>query len=109
MPTETGTGGNIDEIPHGNGYARVVVTGNATWLTPAQDGVGSGYITNTAVISFNQNTGSDWGWVSGVAILDNSGDAVGNMLWYGSLSTAKLMSVGDTLSIPTGSAVIKLA
>ena len=109
VPLETDTGATIPEIAHGNGYARVVVTGNTTWGVPDVASEVSGTIVNLVAIAFNQNTTADWGYVSGVAILDASGDAAGNMWWYGSLATPKLITVGDTFSIPTGSAIIKIA
>jgi len=109
VPVETDTGASIAEIAHGNGYARVVVTGDVMWGVPDVASEVSGAIVNTSVIQFSQNTSTDWGYVSGVAILDNSGDAAGNVWWYGSLATAKLITVGDTFSIPTGSAILKMA
>ena len=108
VPTDSDTGASIDEIPHLNtAYVRQVVTGNSTWSVPAQDGNGSGYITNLAVISFPTYTGATSVWVSGFAILDGSGDAAGNMLFWGSLSQAKLLGTSDQLSIATGSAFIR--
>ena len=109
VPTETGTGGNIDEVPHDFGYARQIATGNTTWSAPAQDVGGSGFISNNSTITFGPNVGTDWGWVSGVAIVDATGDNSGNMLLWGSLQTAKLVSVGDTLSFSSGSLVIRLS
>lgn len=108
VPSDTDTGATIDEIPHLNtAYLRQVVTGNATWSTPAQDGNGSGYITNTAVISFPTYTGAASVWVSGFAIVDNSGDAAGNVLFWGQLATSKFLSTSDSLSIATGQAYIR--
>lgn len=109
VPVETDTGATITEIPHtvGNGYFRTAITGSNMWSQVYQAG-GSGSIVNLQVVQYNQNLSVDWGWVSGVAIMDNSGDAVGNMLFYGNLATAKLVSVLDTFSIPTGSAIIRL-
>lgn len=109
VPTETGTGANIDEVPHDFGYARQIATGNTTWSAPAQDGGGSGFLQNNSTITFGPNVGTDWGWVSGVAICDATGDAAGNMIMYGSLATPKLVSVGDTLSFASGSLIIRLS
>jgi len=110
VPTETDTGATITEIPHtaGNGYFRTVVSGSNMWSVPYDEG-GSGSITNLQVIQFNQNLVSDWGWVSGVAILDASGDAAGQVWWAGNLATAKLLSVGDQFSIPSGSAILRIS
>lgn len=111
VPGETDNGPTITEIPHtaGNGYSRIPVTGDNMWSQVFQDGGGSGAITNLQTISWSANAVTDWGWVSGVAILDNSGDAAGNMLFYAALPTPKLVSVPDTFSIPTGNATIRLA
>jgi hypothetical protein len=110
VPVETDNGPTITEIPHtvGNGYFRVPITGDNMWSQVFQDDGGSGAITNLQVIQFNANASADWGWVSGVAILDNSGDAAGNMLFYGPLTTPKLISIPDTFSIPTGNAIFRL-
>lgn len=105
VAVEGDTGSSLPEIAHGNGYARQVVTGNGMW-TPWFDYNGSGAIQNIQNIAFSQNVTTDWGWVSGIAILDASGDALGNVWWYGPLSTAKLITVGDSFSIPSGSATI---
>lgn len=109
VPTETDTGASIDEVPHNFGYARQVATGNTIWSAPAQDGGGSGFISNNSTITFGPNVTTDWGWVSGVAICDATGDGAGNMLLWGQLQTAKLVSVGDTLSFASGSLVIRLS
>ena len=109
VPPESGTGGNIDEIPHGNGYSRQVATGSVVWSEPTQDAGGSGFIQNNSAITFGPNTTTDWGWVSGVAILDATGDAAGNMIMYGQLSTSKLVSVNDTLTFSSGSLIIRLS
>lgn len=109
VPTETGTGGNIDEVPHDFGYARQVATGNTVWSEPAQDGGGSGFISNNSTITFGPNVGTNWGWVSGVAIVDATGDGAGNMIMYGTLATPKLVSVGDTLTFSSGSLVVRLS
>lgn len=108
VPAETDTGATINEIAHGNGYARVVASGNNFWTDPVQEN-GSGTIYNRQIVQFNQNTVADWGWVSGIAVLDASGDALGNVIFAGSLATAKLITVGDTFSVPTGAFVVRLA
>lgn len=109
VPTETGTGGNIDEVPHNFGYARQIATGNTVWSEPAQDAGGSGYIQNNSAITFGPNVTTDWGWVSGVAILDATGNDAGNMLMWGQLTTPKLVSVSDTLTFASGSIIIRLS
>lgn len=109
VPTETDTGASIDEVPHDFGYARQIATGNTVWSAPAQDGGGSGFISNNSTITFGPNVGTNWGWVSGVAIVDATGDGGGNLIMYGQLVTPKLVSTSDTLSFASGSLVIRLS
>ena len=114
VPSDTNTGATIDEIPQTGvalttAYVRQIATGAAVWTVPADDGNGSGYITNATVITFPQYLGGSSIWCSGIAVTDNSGHLAGNLLFWGSLTVAKLLSSGDTLSIPTGSARVYVA
>jgi hypothetical protein len=91
-PTEAG---GVNELA-GAGYARIQATfGSAT----------NGSISNAQNITFPQAT-ANWGNVVAVGLVD----AVtgGNLLWYGNLDVAKLISSGDQFVIPTGSLVVTL-
>lgn len=98
--TITDAGGNITE-PSGNGYARVSLTNNATnW--PAAS---AGSKANGTVITFPAATGS-WGTITDWFISDAA--SAGNILVYGTLTTAKAFGSGDTASFAVGDIVITL-
>lgn len=91
--TITDAGGNITE-PSGNGYARVSVTNNTTNFPNASGGSKS----NGTAITFPTASGS-WGTVVDFFIADASSS--GNILGYGTLTTSKTVTNGDTVSIPS--------
>ncbi|NBP00572.1 MAG: hypothetical protein EBU90_10690 [Proteobacteria bacterium] len=68
---------------------------------------GNGFIKNQNQIVFNTAL-SDWGWVSGVAILDNSGYGSGNMLMYAALKNPRYIYTGDNLKFDRMSLEISL-
>ena len=111
VPADSDTGASMGEISNANNYARVNMgaPSNGIFNNIAQDALGSGYITNVSVITFNQCTGSEWGWSSGIAILDSAGYGSGNILYAGPLPTAQLIQVGTTFSIPAGGLQIALS
>ena len=95
--------GNVGELTIGtNGYARVAVTNDGTGFPAASGGVKS----NGAAITFPVATGS-WGSVNHFSIKDAS--TGGNTLFYGSLTTAKTVASGDTISIPAGQLVLTIS
>jgi len=107
IPLDSDTGGTIQEISNANNYARVNLgaPADSVWTAVAQGALGSGLSSNSNVINFNQCTGADWGWVSGVALIDNAGYGSGNML-YSSAITPQLIQVGTTFSFPVGNIVL---
>lgn len=98
--TITDAGGNMTE-PVGNAYARVAVTNNATNWPAASAGAKS----NGTAINFPTATGS-WGTIIDFAIMDAA--SAGNMLGYGTLTTAKAITTGDTPSFAVGDLDITL-
>jgi hypothetical protein len=90
-PTDAGTGTELS----GNGYTRKAVTFSVTGDTA----------TNTASIEFDAATAS-WGTVTHVAVFDAS--TSGNMIVHSALTTAKAVSAGDILRVPTGDLDITL-
>jgi len=101
-------GGPLPEIPSGDsngnstGYARYDLgdpssEGNSVW-TYAQDDhdAGSGLIKNTNTILFT-TAQQDWGWVSGIAIVDSGEYGTGNMLMYAELNNPRIIYQGDTV------------
>lgn len=109
VPTDAQTGATLNEVGNANGYARVTLgaPSNSLWSNTNFAGVGSGQIHNTAAISFPQCITANWGTVSGVAVVDNATYGAGSVLVWGSLSTPKNVTVGDTLSFPSGALVIE--
>jgi hypothetical protein len=99
-PSDTGGG---TECPAAtNGYARVAANswGAASGTTPTTT-------TNSADITFPQDTTADWGTIVAIGIFDQLASG-GNLLAWATLGTSKLIQVGDILTIPTGSASIQL-
>lgn len=76
--------------PSDNGYARQAITFSVT------DNLG----TNTNPIGIGPCSGTNWGTMSHFGIFDSLSG--GNMLWHGTLQTAKLIEVGDSLVIAPG-------
>jgi hypothetical protein len=91
--TDTGLTGE----PSGNGYSRQSVAFTVTTDTA----------TNSGAITFGPNTTSNWGTMASVAIFDAA--TSGNCLWAGSLTDAKAIAVGDSLTIAAGALTVSLA
>lgn len=95
-PLDTGSGGT--EVV-GNNYSRVSVTNNNTnW--PAASG---GTKTNGTAITFPTASGT-WGTIVSFGIYDAS--TSGNLLYFGSLSTAQTVVNGNTVSFAASSLTI---
>ncbi len=93
-PSDTGGGTEVT----GGAYARVTVTNNATnW--PAATGATAAK-SNGTVITFPTATAA-WGTVVAFGIFDAA--TVGNLLWWGDLTTVKAVASGDTASFAIGS------
>ena len=87
-----------DEVStSGTGYVRKAVTfGNAS----------SGTATNSVTVTFDPAT-LNWGNITAIAILDTV--TTGNVLFYGNLTTAKLIENGDTMQFVTNNISVSLA
>lgn len=68
---------------------------------------GNGFIKNASQILFNTAL-QDWGWVSGVAILDSSIHGSGNMLMYSQLQNPRFIYTGDNIKFDSNSLEINL-
>jgi hypothetical protein len=97
---EAGTG--VVE-PSGLGYARKVLTNDATSFANAIQNAGKAEKTNSVVVDFPQATG-DWGTATHFVIYDNAD----NVLAIGALSTAKDILAGDTASFAAGALKVTL-
>jgi hypothetical protein len=108
IPQDSDTGATLPEIPSGingsgTGYARVDLgsPSDTAWtFTDARFMAGSGLIKNSGQLIFNTAL-LDWGWVSGIAIVDNSSHGSGNLLMHAQLDNPRLIYTGDNAKFDT--------
>jgi hypothetical protein len=107
---DSDTGTTLLEMPSGDGidlsgYTRVTLgaPSTTTWSYTAEDwAYGSGVIKNSGQIVFPTAL-NDWGWVSGIAIVDSPHhsthptSAPGNVLMHASLSNPRIIYAGDNV------------
>jgi hypothetical protein len=88
------------EIGTATGYSRVTALFSAA-TSPL------GTASNSAAMTFGpfSSTGS----ILGIQLWDGSPVASSNMLWYGTLQTARTVGIGDTLIIAAGALIITLS
>lgn len=91
-PALTGSGGS--EVPaNGNtNYARVSITSATSGAWSGPTGI-SRQFTNSADIVFNVPGVTSWGTITACGIYDAA--TAGNLLWVGTIGTAKPVSSGD--------------
>lgn len=108
-------GGNAGRIPEiiadaddGGGYIRksLGAPGNTVFSIPS--GTVTPTTTNVDAIEFAQAT-ADWGYISGVAIVDATGWGLGNVLLYGALTTPRIVTNGDIFRFNAGDIDISMA
>ena len=124
VPQESDTGSTMPEMPTGidgvtTGYARINLgnpssLGDGKWSYSSDDhAVGSGVIKNASAFMFDEGDGSaalvDWGWVSGIAIVDSGEYGTGNMLMYAELSNPRIIYTGDTVKFDTSTLQISFS
>lgn len=99
VPDDQSTGANLPEIPNAGGYARYNVgpKSNSTWSEITQTGAGSGLTQNVGTFSFTQAS-ADWGWVSGIALVDSGVYGQGNVWMWAPLVTPRDVKSQDTFS-----------
>lgn len=111
VPTKWGVGISLgnpsstsgSEVSTASGYSRQSMAWGAAG-TPT----GSGTVTNASAITFGPFSTAQS--LSGLLIWDTMLSAnSGNLLWYGTLATARTLGVGDSLVVPTGSILVTLA
>lgn len=68
---------------------------------------GNGFIKNKQDLVFNTAL-TDWGWVSGVAIVDHSMHGSGNVLMYAQLQNPRNVYIGDSIKFNSNSLEISL-
>jgi hypothetical protein len=89
-----------DEVStSGTAYARKTVTFGAA---------SGGTSASSATVTFDAAT-SNWGTITHMAIMDGATAGAGNVLYYGALTTTKLIETGDTLQFVTNNITVSLA
>jgi hypothetical protein len=68
---------------------------------------GNGFIKNKTQLVFNTAL-SDWGWVSGIAILDTTTHGDGNLLMYAELNNPRYVYTGDSIKFDSNALEISL-
>lgn len=68
---------------------------------------GNGFIRNKKQLVFNTAL-TEWGWVSGIAIVDNNTVGSGNLLMYAKLTNPRYVYVGDNIRFDPNSLEISL-
>jgi len=105
VPVDSDTGVTIPELPtgingSGTGYSRYDLgapsgSGDSFWsYLTADHNAGSGLIKNTNTFLF-ETALVDWGWVSGLAIVDSGEYGSGNLLMYSELGKPRVVYQGD--------------
>jgi hypothetical protein len=97
----TSDAGAGTEVGSGVNYIRKAVTFDAA---ATDSGVTSA--SNSGDIEFGPCQTTNWGTISHIAIYD--AETSGNMLFHGALSTAKTITVDDSLRIGAGNLTIEL-
>lgn len=89
-----------DEVStSGTAYARQAITFNAA---------SSGSSSSSATVTFPTAT-ANFGTITHVAVMDGDTEGAGNVLFYGAVTTAKTIEVGDTFQVSSGNLTISLA
>ena len=91
--------GTLTDEVSGGSYARKTVTFGAANAT-------TGVIATNATVTFDEASAT-WGTITHVAIMDAL--TSGNVLFWGAVTTSKLIEAGDTFQITSGSLTITLA
>lgn len=68
---------------------------------------GNGFIKNSVQLIFNTAL-EDWGWISGIAIVDTANHASGNVLMHSQLSNPRYVYTGDNIKFDLNSLEISL-
>lgn len=104
--TSTNTAANLeagtltDETStSGSAYARKAITFSAA---------SGGTSASNATVTFDAAT-SNWGTITHIAIMDGGTAGAGNVLYWGALTTSKLIETGDTMQFVSTNVSVSLA
>lgn len=99
VPSDHHTGATLPELPNAGGYARQALAPSAdNW----QDPVSASGLTRTHKEVLFPEASADWGWVSGVALVDSATHGAGNVWFHGPLNAAKFIGQYDRFLFPSG-------
>jgi hypothetical protein len=102
-PTEPAGTGGVEVSATGTAYARLALGTGAGCVMGAS---ASGSSTSGSALNWSQAT-ADWGTITGVGLYDAA--TGGNLLDSGPLAANKVVSNGDTYSMPAGDLTAALA
>lgn len=85
------------EVASGKGYVRGTVVANTGWGADS-----GGTVSNAALINFGTAT-ADWGTVTHMAIMHGATLGAGTILFYGTVTTNRIVLSGDVFQVPAGS------
>ena len=95
-------------FPSVNFYAPATIDVSGSQTNPGYTTYeGNGFIKNATQLIFNTAL-TDWGWVSGIAILDSAVYGSGNLLMYAQLENPRLVYTGDNIKFDSNSLEISL-
>lgn len=99
VPQDSNTGVTIPELANAGNYSRYLIgaPSDAAFLYQGLNGTTE----NTSGIAWAAAS-ANWGWVSGFAIVDSATYGQGNVIMHGALTTAKFVTAGDIMTIPSG-------
>lgn len=83
----------------GTAYARQAVT-----FATASGGTSA----TNATVTFAAAT-ANWGTITHVAVMDGGTAGAGNVLFWGAVTTSKIIEIGDTFQVTSGNLTISLA
>ena len=86
----------------GNGYIRKAIAFDAATL-------GAGSTSNTSTVTFDPCAVANWGTITHIAVMDSVTYGAGNVLFFGAVTTAKTIEVGDTFQVSATNLSIALA
>ena len=90
------------------GPSEIVTSGSMTNNTNYEPYEGNGFIKNNNQLIFGTAL-SDWGWVSGIAFVDNTAHGQGNMLMYSELTNPRYVYAGDNIKFDAKSLEISIS
>jgi hypothetical protein len=105
VPDDASQGHTLPELPNTGGYARANLGAPTdsifTQISQAFGAFSSGNIDNVSAITF-PTASANWGWVSGVAIVDSGVYGAGQVIMWGRLNTAREVLQNDVFQFGAG-------